>query len=299
MAMIAAATLEPGVYFAMNVGPGTLGTTAQSAAAKIADWGFMVTPEQLQALAKQMGEVSLLSRTGGAPSLAVGMASVLGGVFTGPGLALWYHFAIMFEALFILTTIDAGTRVGRFMFQELAGHVWQPLGRLSWYPSILFSSAVVVAGWGYFVYQGVIDPLGGINSLWPLFGIANQLLAAIALCVSTTIIIRMGRIRYSWVTIAPLIFLSVATLTAGWQKVFSPDPALGFLAHARSLATSTSPDAARLIFNDNLDAALCIFFMLIVVVVIFASAREWYLVAAKRKAPKVNEAPFVETALAS
>ena len=299
MAMIAAATLEPGVYFAMNVGPGTLGATAQSAAAKIADWGFMVTPEQLQALAKQMGEVSLLSRTGGAPSLAVGMASVLGGVFTGPGLALWYHFAIMFEALFILTTIDAGTRVGRFMFQELAGHVWQPLGRLSWYPSILFSSAVVVAGWGYFVYQGVIDPLGGINSLWPLFGIANQLLAAIALCVSTTIIIKMGRIRYSWVTIAPLIFLSVATLTAGWQKVFSPDPALGFLAHARSLATSTSPDAARLIFNDNLDAALCIFFMLIVVVVIFASAREWYLVAAKRKAPKVNEAPFVETALAS
>jgi carbon starvation protein len=299
MAMIAAATLEPGVYFAMNVGPGTLGTTAQSAAAKIADWGFMVTPEQLQALAKQMGEVTLLSRTGGAPSLAVGMASVLGGVFTGPGLALWYHFAIMFEALFILTTIDAGTRVGRFMFQELAGHVWQPLGRLSWYPSILFSSAVVVAGWGYFVYQGVIDPLGGINSLWPLFGIANQLLAAIALCVSTTIIIKMGRIRYSWVTIAPLIFLSVATLTAGWQKVFSPDPALGFLAHARSLATSTSADAARLIFNDNLDAGLCIFFMLIVVVVILASAREWYLVAAKRKAPQVNEAPFVETALAS
>jgi carbon starvation protein len=299
MAMIAAATLEPGVYFAMNVGPGTLGATAQTASLKIAEWGFMVTPEQLNALAKQMGEVSLLSRTGGAPSLAVGMASVLGGVFSGPGLALWYHFAIMFEALFILTTIDAGTRVGRFMFQELAGHVWAPLGRLSWYPSILFSSAVVVAGWGYFVYQGVIDPLGGINSLWPLFGIANQLLAAIALCVATTIIIKMGKIRYSWVTIAPLVFLSVATLMAGWQKVFSPEPGLGFLSHARSLATSTSPDVARLIFNDNLDAGLCIFFMLIVVVVIVASAREWYLVAAKRKAPTVNEAPFVETALAS
>ena len=297
MAMIAAATLEPGVYFAMNVGPAALGGTAQSAAAKIAEWGFMVTPEQLQALAKQMGEVTLLSRTGGAPSLAVGMASVLGGVFTGPGLALWYHFAIMFEALFILTTIDAGTRVGRFMFQELAGHVWKPLGRMSWYPSIIFSSAVVVAGWGYFVYQGVIDPLGGINSLWPLFGIANQLLAAIALCVSTTIIIKMGRIKYSWVTIAPLIFLSAATLTGGWQKVFSSDPALGFLAHARSLANSTNSDAARLIFNDNLDAALCIFFMLIVVVVILASAREWYLVGSKKKAPAVHEAPFVETAL--
>jgi carbon starvation protein len=299
MALIAAATLEPGVYFAMNVGPAALGGSLQSASAKIAEWGFMVTPEQMQALAKQMGEVSLMSRTGGAPSLAVGMASVLGGVFTGPGLALWYHFAIMFEALFILTTIDAGTRVGRFMFQELAGHIWQPMGRLSWYPSIIASSAVVVAGWGYFVYQGVIDPLGGINSLWPLFGIANQLLAAIALCVSTTIIIKMGKIRYSWVTIAPLIFLSVATLTAGWQKVFSPDPALGFLAHARSLSTSTNPAAARLIFNDNLDAGLCIFFMLIVAVVILASAREWYLVAAKRKAPTVNEAPYVETALAS
>jgi carbon starvation protein len=299
MAMIAAATLEPGVYFAMNVGAGVLGGTAQSAAAKIAEWGFMVTPEQMQALAKQMGEVSLLSRTGGAPSLAVGMASVLGGVFTGPGLALWYHFAIMFEAMFILTTIDAGTRVGRFMFQELAGHVWKPLGRLSWYPSIVFSSALIVAGWGYFVYQGVIDPLGGINSLWPLFGIANQLLAAIALCVSTTIIVKMGKMRYAWVPVAPLVFLTVATLTAGWQKVFSPDPALGFLAHAQSLSNSTSPDAGRLIFNDNLDAALSIFFMLVVVVVILASAREWYLVAVGRKVPKVNETPYIETALAS
>jgi carbon starvation protein len=298
MAMIAAAILEPGVYFAMNVGPGALGSTADSAARKIAEWGFMVTPEQLQALAAQMGETTLLSRTGGAPSLAVGMASVLGNVFTGPGTALWYHFAILFEALFILTTVDAGTRVGRFMFQELAGHVWKPLGRLSWYPSILFSSAVVVAGWGYFTYQGVIDPLGGINSLWPLFGIANQLLAAIALCVSSTIIIKMGKIRYSWVTLVPLVWLTAATLTAGWQKVFSPDPALGFLSHARSLANSTSADAARLIFNDRLDAALSIFFMLIVVVVILASAREWYLVAAKRKAPRVQEAPFVQTALA-
>ena len=299
MAMIAAATLEPGVYFAMNVGPAALGGSLQSASLKIAEWGFMVTPEQMQALARQMGEVTLMSRTGGAPSLAVGMASVLGGVFTGPGLALWYHFAIMFEALFILTTIDAGTRVGRFMFQELAGHVWTPMGRLSWYPSILFSSGVVVAAWGYFLYQGVIDPLGGINSLWPLFGIANQLLAAIALCVSTTIIIKMGKIRYSWVTLVPLVWLSAATLTAGWQKVFSADPALGFLAHARTLANSTSPDAARLVFNDNIDAALSIFFMVVVVVVILASAREWYLVAAKRKAPRVNEAPFVETALAS
>ena len=298
MAMIAAATLEPGVYFAMNVGPAALGGSAESAARKIAEWGFMVTPEQMQALARQMGEATLLSRTGGAPSLAVGMASVLGNVFTGPGMALWYHFAILFEALFILTTIDAGTRVGRLMFQELAGYVWKPLGRMSWYPSIVLSSALVVAGWGYFTYQGVIDPLGGINSLWPLFGIANQLLAAVALSVGTTIIIKMGKLRYAWVTLLPLAFVTAATLTAGWQKVFSPDPALGFLSHAASLANSTSTDAARMIVNDRVDAALSIFFMAIVVVVILASIKEWYLVAVRKKAPRVKEAPFVETAYA-
>jgi carbon starvation protein len=295
MALIAAATLDPGVYFAMNVGPAILGTTPESASQAIAQWGFMLRPEQMQVLAQQMGEASLLSRTGGAPSLAVGMAGILGGVFTGTGLALWYHFAILFEAVFILTTVDAGTRVGRFMLQELLKHVWAPLGRYSWYPSILISSALVVAAWGYFLYQGVIDPLGGINSLWPLFGIANQLLAAVALCVATTIIVKMGKMKHAWVTIVPLAWLASATLTAGYQKVFSPLPALGFLAHARSLANSTNPDAARMIFNDRIDAALALFFMAVVVVVIAASAREWWMVAANRKAPRVNEAPYVET----
>jgi carbon starvation protein len=297
MAMIAAATLDPGVYFAMNVGPGVLGTTPDSAAMKIAEWGFMVRPEQLTALAEQMGEASLLSRTGGAPSLAVGMAGILSGVFSGSGLALWYHFAIMFEALFILTTIDAGTRVGRFMLQEMLGHLYAPLGSTSWYPSILFSSLVVVAGWGYFLYQGVIDPLGGINSLWPLFGIANQLLAAVALCVATTIVIKMGKLRYAWVTLVPLAWLTAATLSAGWQKVFSPDPALGFLAHATSVAGSANPNAARMIFNDRLDAGLALFFMAIVVVILIASAREWVLIAAKKKAPSVKEAPYVQSKL--
>ena len=248
-------------------------------------------------LAQQMGEASLLSRTGGAPSLAVGMAGILGGVFTGAGLALWYHFAILFEAVFILTTIDAGTRVGRFMLQELLGHVYPPLGRYSWYPSIILSSAIVVLGWGYFLYQGVVDPLGGINSLWPLFGIANQLLAAVALCVATTVLVKMGRMRHAWVTLLPLAWLASATLTAGYQKVFSPLPALGFLSHARSLAGSTNPNAARMILNDRIDAALALFFMVIVLVVIAASAREWWLVAAKRKAPRVNEAPYVESRL--
>jgi len=298
MAMIAAATLDPGVYFAMNVGPAALGTTPAAAAQTIAQWGFTVSPDQLDALAKSVGESTLLSRTGGAPSLAVGMAGILGGVFTGPGLALWYHFAIMFEAVFILTTIDAGTRVGRFMLQELLGHAHPSLGRTSWYPSILLSSFLVVAGWGYFLYQGVVDPLGGINSLWPLFGIANQLLAAVALCVATTVLVKMGRQRYMWVPLVPLAWLAAATLTAGWQKVFSSDPKLGFLAHAESLATSTLPTAQRMIFNDRLDAALALFFMAVVLVVILASAREWWMVLAGRKAPVVHEAPYVESKLA-
>jgi len=299
MAMIAASTLDPAVYFAMNVPASTLGPDAASAARKIAEWGFTLQPGTMEALARQMGEATLLSRTGGAPSLAVGMAAIMGGVISGPGLALWYHFAIMFEALFILTTVDAGTRVGRFMLQELGGHVWKPMGRTSWYPSIILTSALVVAGWGYFLYQGVVDPLGGINSLWPLFGIANQLLAAVALCVGTTILIKMGRARFAWVTLLPLAWLASATLTAGWQKVFAGDPRLGFLAHARSLAGSTNPNAARMIFNDRLDAALALAFMAVVLVVVAASAREWWLVVSRRKAPIVHEASFVETEYAA
>ncbi|OFW02373.1 MAG: carbon starvation protein A [Acidobacteria bacterium RIFCSPLOWO2_02_FULL_68_18] len=297
MALIAAASLDPGVYFAMNVGPAILGTTPESAAAAIAQWGFMLRPEQMTELAKQMGEATLLSRTGGAPSLAVGMAGILGGVFSGAGLGLWYHFAILFEAVFILTTVDAGTRVGRFMLQEMLGHVYAPLGRVSWYPSIIVSSALVVLLWGYFLYQGVVDPLGGINTLWPLFGIANQLLAAVALCVVSTILVKMGKIRYVWVTVLPLVWLAAATLTAGYQKVFSPLPGLGFLAHARSLSTSTDPNAARMIFNDRVDAVLCLGFMVVVLVVIAASVRECWMVAAKRKAPVVNESPYVESQL--
>ena len=297
MALIAAATLDPGVYFAMNVSPAILGSTAEAAAQKIGEWGFMLRPEQMSELAKQMGEASLLSRTGGAPSLAVGMAGILGNVFSGTGLALWYHFAILFEAVFILTTIDAGTRVGRFMLQELLGFLYAPLGRTSWYPSIIISSALVVVFWGYFLYQGVIDPLGGINTLWPLFGIANQLLAAVALCVGTTIIVKMDKLKHAWVTILPLVWLGAATLTAGYQKVWSPDPTLGFLSHARQIAASTNPNKARIIVNDQIDAALTIFFMAVVLVVIAASAREWWMVAARRKKPGVHEAPFVESRL--
>lgn len=296
MAIIAAATLDPGVYFAMNVPAGVLGGTLETAAAKVAEWGFLVTPQQMQDLARQVGEASLMSRVGGAPSLAVGMAGILQGVFSAGGLALWYHFALMFEALFILTTVDTGTRVGRFMLQELLGHAHRRFGDVSWYPGIILSSGLVVTGWGYFLYQGVIDPLGGINSLWPLFGIANQLLAAVALCVGTTILIKMGKARQAWVTGLPLAWLVLVTLTAGWQKVFSSDVRLGFLAAARALRDSTAPGAAQRMFNNNLDAGLTLFFMIVVVVVILASAREWYLVLSKRKAPAVSETPFVETA---
>src|SRR6266702_652398 len=265
--------------------------------------GFVVSPETMQALAARMGEQTLVARTGGAPSLAVGMAQIFAGVTSGLGgkalTALWYHFAIMFEALFILTTIDTGTRVGRFMLQEIVGHVWPRFGETSWYPSVIAASAVVVAGWGYFLYQGVVDPLGGINSLWPLFGISNQLLAAVALCVGTTILIKMGRARYVWVTAAPLAWLVTITMTAGWQKVFSADPRLGFLAHAASLAGSTTPNAARLIFNDRLNTFVALLFMTVVTILIVTSVREWWLVLSRRKAAVVHEAPDVETGYAT
>jgi len=295
MAMIAACTLDPGVYFAMNTTPAALA----QASTVLNQAGFVVTPETMQALAAQMGEHTLIARTGGAPSLAVGMAQIFAGAssaFGGRTLdALWYHFAIMFEALFILTTIDTGTRVGRFMLQEIAGHVWPRFAETSWYPGVIASSAAVVAAWGYFLYQGVVDPLGGINSLWPLFGISNQLLAAVALCVGTTILIKMGRARFAWVTTAPLAWIVTVTMTAGWQKVFSADPRLGFLAHARSLAGSANPDAVRLIFNDRLNTFVALLFMTVVTVLILTSVREWWLVLSRRKTAIVHEAPYVET----
>ena len=305
MALCAAAVLDPGVYFAINAPLGVLGADLQTAATTIRGWGFAVTPEQMQGLATSVGEQSLLARTGGAPSLAVGMAQIFSGAF-GAGLtALWYHFAIMFEALFILTTVDTGTRVGRFMLQELAGHVWRPLGRTSWYPSIILTSALVVAGWGYFLLQGVVDPLGGINTLWPLFGISNQLLAAVALCVGTTVLIKSGRGRFAWTTLAPLAWLLAVTLSAGWIKIFSPEPRLGFLAHARqtleqvAAGTMDPVRGARLVFNDRLDAAVAAAFMAVVLLVVVSSVRVWIDVYRGRIPAHTMEAPVVQTAFAS
>jgi len=304
MALCAAAVLDPGVYFAINAPLATLGGSADAAVETIRGWGFTLQPGQMEALAASVGEATLLGRTGGAPSLAVGMAQIFSGAFGAALMAFWYHFAIMFEALFILTTVDTGTRVGRFMLQELAGYVWKPMGRTSWYPSTVIASALVVAGWGYFLVQGVLDPLGGINSLWPLFGISNQLLAAVALCVGTTFIIKAGKARYAWTTLAPLAWLLLVTLTAGWQKIFAADPRLGFLAHASSIAEQVSAgtmDAARggrLMFNDRLDAVVAGIFMVVTVLLVGASVREWLQVLRGRKPAVVRETPFVETALA-
>ena len=310
MALIAACVLTPGVYFAINAPASAIGTTAASAAAAVQQWGFTLDPAQMQLLAQQVGEKTLLSRTGGAPSLAVGMAHLFSRVLGGQtAMALWYHFAIMFEALFILTTVDAGTRVGRFMLQDLLKHVWAPIGRVSWYPAVFMSSGIVVAMWGWFLYQGVLDPLGGINSLWPLFGISNQLLAAVALCVGTTVIIKMGKARYSWVTILPLAWLATVTMTAGWEKIFSADPKLGFLSHAQMMAEvinsgitpggPTIADARRLMRNDHIDALVAGFFLLSVVVIIVASAHEWFTVLTGRKAAHSTEIPFEGTTKAA
>jgi carbon starvation protein len=304
MALIAACALTPGVYFAVNAPAGAIGATAASAAEAVRHWGFTLDPTQMETLARQVGEKTLLSRTGGAPSLALGMAQLFANVLGGSGaLALWYHFAIMFEALFILTTLDAGTRVGRFMVQDLGKHLWAPLGRVSWYPAVVISSALIVALWGHFLYQGVLDPLGGINSLWPLFGISNQLLATVALCVATTIFIKMGKARFAWITVMPMGWLFAVTMTAGWQKLFAADVKLGFLSHAHGLeaqlasgalpaAIKSIADARRMIFNDYLDAVVTMFFMVSVVVIIADSSREWMSVLRGRKPVVSSEAPF-------
>ncbi len=302
MAMIAACVLDPGVYFAVNSPAGIVGAKAADAVHTITTWGFPVTVDQMQQLATQVGESTLFFRTGGAPSLALGMAHIFGSGGSSAIISFWYHFAIMFEALFILTVVDAGTRVGRFMLQDLLGHVYAPLGRTSWMPSVILSSALVVGAWGYFLYQGVVDPLGGINSLWPLFGIANQLLAAVALCVATTVLVKMHRWKYIWVTVLPLVWLVAVTFSASYQKIFSPLPRLGFLAQANQLQVAIAAGqipAARIaetqavIFNARLDAAVCGVFVLLVAAILIDSIRLWLGVLRGTRQGRVTEAPFV------
>jgi len=300
MAVIAACVLQPGVYFAVNSPAGVVGQTAAAATASISNWGYPVTAAQMQALAQAVGEQTLFNRTGGAPAFALGMAHIFSQSLGGTTLmAVWYHFAVMFEALFILTVLDAGTRVARFMIQDALGHLYAPLGRTSWYPSILATSALIVASWGVFLWQGVKDPLGGINSLWPLFGIANQLLATVALCVATTIIIKSGRARYSPVTLVPLCWLVVVTFTASWHKIFDPDPRIGFLSQVRHLlAAPTNPISTRLILNNRLDALVTGALVAMVSLVLIESVRKWISVLTGRSEAIVSESAFVPTRLA-
>jgi carbon starvation protein len=297
MALIAAAALEPGQYFAMNM-PGDVATVT----ARVTALGYPVTADQMRALAASVGEITMVGRTGGAPTFAVGMAHMFAGVLGNKAaLALWYHFAIMFEALFILTTIDAGTRIGRFLVQDLLGYIWRPLGETRSTAGNWIASAAFVAAWGWFLYQGVVDPLGGINSLWPIFGVANQLLAVIALALGTTVLIKMGRRRYLWVPLLPLGWLLSVTMTAGWMKIFSADPRLGFLSQAGVLqrqiaAGGTAAELERLhrlVFSNQVDAVVTGTFLVLVALVVLASVRAWVQLLTGRRALDLREEPYV------
>ncbi|GAA0436712.1 carbon starvation CstA family protein [Massilia aurea] len=304
MALIAASTIDPGVYFAMNSPAALLGTTAQSAAAAVSQMGFVITPEALEQMARDVGEHTIISRAGGAPTLAVGMAHILSNLVGGQTMmAFWYHFAILFEALFILTAVDAGTRAGRFMLQDLLGAFAPSLKRTDSLPANLLATGLCVAAWGYFLYQGVVDPLGGINTLWPLFGIANQMLAGIALMLGTCVLFKMKRGQYAWVTALPTVWLLACTLTAGYQKIFHDDPRIGFVAHANKYqaahdaGTILAPaksivEMERIIFNDYVNASLAGFFIFVVLAVLFYGLRTM-MDARKANGATAKESPYV------
>jgi carbon starvation protein len=301
MALIAACAMQPGEYFSINMaGP------AAEVTARVSELGFPVTEAQMAQLASDVGEKTMIGRTGGAPTFAVGMARMFSSVLKDPvAMALWYHFAIMFEALFILTTIDAGTRVGRFLVQDLLGSVWKPLGNTRSAAANWAASTLFVAAWGWFLYQGVVDPNGGINSLWPIFGVANQLLAVIALSLGATVLIKMGKKRYLWVALAPLAWLLAVTMTAGWQKIFAADPRLGFLSAARGLAEKISAGAAsgattgqleqwrQLMFNNYVNTGVTAAFLVLVLLIVGACARTWWLMLVKGRVIPLREEPRV------
>ncbi|QSX78331.1 carbon starvation CstA family protein [Agrilutibacter solisilvae] len=304
MALIAACVLQPGVYFAMNAPAAAIGTTVESAATAIASWGFVVTPDTLALAAREIGEETILSRTGGAPTLAVGMSQILEGLFGGQGMkAFWYHYAILFEALFILTTLDAGTRVARFMIQDTLGMVHAPLARTENWAANVLCTGLAVAGWGWFLYQGVVDPLGGINTLWPLFGIANQMLAGIALIFCCVVMVKMKRQRFLWVPLVPTAWLLLCTLTAGWQKIFHDDPKIGMLASARRFADAAArgevlapaksmEEMQRVVLNYHIDVAMCALFMAVLVATVCFGIRA-ALHALRAQAPTARESDYV------
>ncbi len=303
MALIAACVIDPGIYYAMNSPSSVIGFIPEEVAKNISEWGFIITPDILEQTAKNVGESSIISRVGGAPTLAVGMAYILHQMFGGQKMmAFWYHFAILFEALFILTAVDAGTRAGRFMLQDLLGTFSRPLKRTDSFLASILATFLCVAAWGYFLYQGVVDPLGGINTLWPLFGIANQMLAAIALSLGTVVLFKMKRDNYAWVTVIPAIWLLVCTLYAGWKKLFDPNPSIGFLSHATKYRdaiaqgillqpASSIEEMHRILFNDYLDSALCCVFILVVIFIVIASVRS-IILARQNALPTSKETSY-------
>ncbi|MEV7252404.1 carbon starvation CstA family protein [Streptomyces cyaneofuscatus] len=309
MAMIAACIIDPGLYFAINAPVGVIGDSVQSASEAVANFGFTITPDALAQAAKDVEETSLLSRTGGAPTFALGMAEIFSAVIGGTAMkAFWYHFAIMFEALFILTTVDAGTRVGRFMLQDMLGNAYKPFREVSWKPGVWFASAVVVGGWGYFLWVGVHDPLGGINQLFPLFGIANQLLAAVALAVCTTLLVKSGRLKWAWVTAVPLAWDVAVTLTASWQKIFSPDVKVGFFAQRDKYQAGIDAgevlppaknmdDMQTVVTNSTVDGVLCALFALLIIVVLVDAGRVCFNAIRDPESVKLHETPYVESKL--
>ena len=304
MALTAACVLDPGIYFAMNAPSAVIGTTAAEAARVISSWGFTITPDMIDQTAVDIGETSILSRAGGAPTLAVGMAQILGQALGGKAMeAFWYHFAILFEALFILTAVDAGTRVGRFMIQDMLGHLYKPLGDTEFLPANVTGTVLCVGAWGYFLYQGVVDPLGGINTLWQLFGVGNQMLAAIALLLCTSVLVKMKRERFVWVTLVPTVWLLVTTLTAGVQKIFHTDPRIGFVALANKFSDAAAKgtllapaksieEMRRVAFNNYLDAVVCALFVLLVIAMCIATVRVC-MRALKQVRPTAQEIPPV------
>lgn len=309
MAMIAATALEPGLYFAINSPAAVIGADAATAAAKISEWGFTITPDLITNTAKEIGEKTVLSRTGGAPTLAIGMAEIFSQFLAG-AKAFWYHFAILFEAVFILTTIDAGTRIGRFILQDLVGNIYKPFAKTEHYGYNVIASAVFTLAWGYFIYQGAIDPFGGINSLWALFGISNQMLAAIALAIGTTVLIKMGKAKYAWVTFVPFAWLAVTTLTAGFMKLFSPAPAIGFIAHANKYQAALAKgevlapakDVAvmqQIITNDWVDAIVNAAFILVVLITIVNAFVLWYRILVSKKSLPLMESPYIPSQIQS
>ena len=307
-AIIAASIIDPGLYYAMNAPAGLVGDTVQSASQAVGQLGFSISPGELQAAAASVDEQTLVARTGGAPTLAIGMSQIFSGVFGNSLQAFFYHFAIMFEALFILTTVDAGTRVGRFMLQDTLGNIWKPIGRVSWKPGLWLTSAIVVGAWGYFLYTGVTNPLGGINQLFPLFGIANQLLAAVALAVCTTLLIKHGKVKWAWVTGIPLAWDAIVTLTASYQKVFSSNPKIGFFEQRSTFQAAIDdgkvlPPAKNMdqmhevVTNSTVDGVLAALFAVMIIIVLLDSARIWWQVIVSKRRLETTEVPFVESTL--